>query len=77
MQQGETMFGTPQDRGIVGARASTRESNAPGMIHLQTYNGTTTLDWYIWVDANGNVRGLNTIPTNQNADGTILSVNPM
>ena len=77
MQQGETMFGTPQDRGIVGAAASARVINEPGLLHLQTYNGTVVLDFYMWVDANGNFRGLNGIPTDQNNDGTILGANPM
>ena len=70
--EGETLFGTPQTRGIVGAAASTRGTNLPGMLHLQTYNGSSVLDFYLWVDTTGDLRISNAIPSDQDADGSVI-----
>jgi hypothetical protein len=72
--QGESDFGTPQTRGIVGAIAQATSTNLPGLFHYQTIKNSdgTVLDFYTWVDENGKLRILNAIPANQNADGTIV-----
>lgn len=70
--EGLSMFGTPQSRGIVGAACSTRESNKPGMINLQTYTGAATQDYYLWVDTGGVLRIDDAIPTDQDNDGTVV-----
>jgi len=70
--EGETLFGTLQTRGIVGASCSTRGTNLPGMLHLMTNNAGTVQDSYLWVDTTGDLRISNAIPTDQDADGTIV-----
>lgn len=70
--EGLTTFGTPQSRGIVGMEASTRVLNAPGMLLFKTNNAGTVQSSYVWVDSSGTMRISNVLPTNQDADGTVV-----
>lgn len=63
-------FGTPQKNG--GVRGIAKSQNAPGFLVLQSYNGSTLTDYYIWVDPSGVLRISNVVPTNSAADGTVV-----
>ena len=70
--EGQTKFGTPQTRGIVGAGASTRNANSPGILMLETLVAGVLTPNYLWVDASGTLRISQTIPTDQDNDGTVV-----
>ncbi len=49
------------------------EANMPALLSLDAVNDSGVItQYYLWVDSNGKLRISNTIPTDQDADGTVV-----
>lgn len=68
-----TTIGRPGEQGILTVPAALHDT--PGLLCLESVaggGGTTPTLYYLWVDSSGKLRVHNAIPTDQDADGTVV-----
>ncbi len=73
-RMGESHIGNGHtSRGILHIRGLSGTSEMPGLLSLDVNDAGTLTQAYLWKDSNGKLRHSNTLPTDEDSDGTLVA----